>query len=256
MKTLIATALAVLAFAATTVQAAPPPGQVVQIFGCTLNEGQTADNVWGMMDALARNSAVTGNPDPAGGLFLWIPFRGATEYDFAFGVLSSDLNSMAAGSTAYAASAGAPEIAARIGAMGDCDSAIMMSDQISEGKIGMTAGDRIPDAVVETFSCDINDGSDMDDWDSAVKFYQAQVKKINSAGLNQYQAYQWTPFRGGTGADVVWVGNSPDLTTWAQGETDYANSAAGAAADERFADVSTCTNNLWMGYWLVVPEEF
>ena len=256
MKTLIATAFAVLAFAATTVQAAPPPGQVVQIFGCTLNEDQNQDTIWALTDALRANSATQENPDAAFGMFVWIPYRGATPYDFAFGVLSSDLNSMAAGSVAYQASAGSAAIGARFQTLAGCDSAIMTSDQISEGEIGMTAGDRIPDAVVETFSCDINDGSDMDDWDSAVKFYQAQVKKIDSAALNDYQAYQWTPFRGGTGADMVWVGNSPDLTTWAQGETDYANSAAGAAADERFADVSTCTNNLWMGYWLVVPEEF
>jgi hypothetical protein len=256
MKRLITTALTLLVFATGAAFAAPPPGQVVQIFGCTLSDGQTQDDVWALADAFAANAATMNNPDDASGLFLWMPYRGATPYDFAFGVLSGDLNSMAAGSAAYQASDGAAAIGARFQAMDGCDSAIMMSDQISEGKIGMTAGDRIPDAVVETFSCNINDGSDVDDWNGAVKFYQDQVRKINSAALNQYQAYQWTPFRGGTGADIVWVGNSPDLKTWAQGETDYANSAAGQAADDRFAKVSTCTNNLWMGYWLVTPEEF
>ena len=256
MNRLITTTFTLLMFAAGAAFAAPPPGQVVQIFGCTLSEGQTQDNVWALADALAANSATQNNPDDAFGMFVWIPYRGATPYDFAFGVLSSDLNAMAAGSMAYQASAGSAAIGARFQTLAGCDSAIMMSDQITEGKIGMTPGDRVPDAVVETFSCDINDGSDMDDWNGAVKFYQDQVGKIKSAALNQNQAYQWTPFRGGTGADIVWVGNSPNLTTWAQGETDYANSAAGQAADDRFAKVSTCTNNLWMGYWLVTPEEF
>jgi hypothetical protein len=256
MNRLITTALALLVFAAGAAFAAPPPGQVVQIFGCTLSEDQSQDDVWALADALAANAATLNNSDDASGMFLWIPYRGATPYDFAFGVLSGDLNSMAAGSAAYQASAGAAAIGARFQTLAGCDSAIMMSDQISEGKIGMTAGDRVPDAVVETFSCSINDGSDVDDWNGAVKFYQDQVAKINSAALNQYQAYQWTPFRGGTGAEIVWVGNSPDLATWAQGETDYGNSAAGQAADDRFAKVSTCTNNLWTGYWLVTPEEF
>ena len=110
---------------------------------------------------------------------------------------------MAAGSMAYQASAGSAAIGARFQTLAGCDSAIMMSDQITEGKIGMTSGDRVPDAVVETFSCDINDGSDMDDWDSAVKFYQDQVGKIKSAALSQNQAYQWTPFRGGTVGDLA-----------------------------------------------------
>ncbi len=257
MRTLTTTAFAVLALAAAAVHAAPTPAQVVQIFGCTLNDGQTADNVWGAMDALSANAAITENSDPAFGLFLWIPYRGATPYDFAFGVLSSDLNTMAAGSTAYAASAGAAAFGARLGAMGDCVSAIMTSNQISEGKnsIGMSA-DRTPDALVETFSCSINDGSDMDDVDDAVEFWQGQLGKVDSAALNDYQAYVWTAFRGGTGADFVWVGNSPDLGTWAKGESDWMNSSAGQAADERFAKVSTCTNQMWMGYWLVAPKEF
>lgn len=163
---------------------------------------------------------------------------------------------MAAGSTAYAASAGAAAFGARIGAMGDCDSAIMTSDQLSDGSIGMTGGDRTPDAVVETFSCSINDGSDMDDVDAAVKFWQGQVGKVDSAALKNYQAYQWTPLRGGTGADFVWVGNYSDLGNWAMGTSDYMKSAAGQAADDRFAKVSTCTSQMWMGYWLVTPKEF
>lgn len=256
MNRLITIALALLVFAAGTVHAAPAPAQVVQIFGCTLNEGQTQDNIWALADALAANSATQENPDDAFGMFVWIPYHGATPYDFAFGVLSSDLNSMAAGSISYQASAGAAAIGARFQTLAGCDSAIMMSDQLSEGTIGMTAGDRTPDAVVETFSCMINDGSDMDDIDAATKFWQGQLGKIKSAALDDYQAYKWTPLRGGTGSDFVWVGNYSNLTNWAKGTSDYTNSAAGQAADERFAKVSSCTNQMWMGYWLVAPKEF
>ena len=256
MRMLITTAFAVLALAAGAVHAAPPPAQVVQIFGCTLNDGQTQDNVWALTDALTANAATQETPDAAFGLFLWVPYRGATPYDFAFGVLSSDLNSMAAGSASYAASAGAAAIGARFQTLAGCDSAIMTSDQLSEGTIGMTGGDRTPDAVVETFSCSINDGSDMDDVDAATKFWQGQIGKIDSAALKNYQAYQWTPLRGGTGADFVWVGNYSDLANWAKGTSDYMNSAAGQAADARFERVSTCTSQMWMGYWLVAPKEF
>jgi len=232
------------------------PGGIAQVFGCTLNEDQTIDNVWALMDALGSPGDVAAPPDPAFGIFLWAPFRGATPYDFVFGVLNSDLVSMAEGSTAYAASARGQSNGLRFAStVSDCDSVIMTVEELKEATIGMTA-DRSADATVETFSCTINEGSDMDDVNDALEYWNGQLTQIDSPALDSYGAILWTPYRGGTGSDFVFVGNSPDLKTWAEGSVAYDSSAAGQAADERFFKHSTCTNVMWNGYWIVVPEQF
>ncbi|MDH3641236.1 MAG: hypothetical protein OES38_04025, partial [Gammaproteobacteria bacterium] len=100
----------------------------------------------------------------------------------------------------------------------------------------------------------INKGSDMDDIDDAVDYWRGQVEKLNSPAANQFEGYQWTPYRGGTGdIDFMFVGNYPDAATWAQGETDYMGSKEGQAADERLQKVSTCNSSMWTGYWIVPP---
>ena len=231
-------------------------GGIVQVFGCTLQDGQTTDNVWALMDALGTPEGAAAPPDPAFGVFFWAPFRGATDYDFAFGVLNSDLVSMADAGSAYAASARGQANDLRFeNTVSDCDSAIMSVEELKEASIGMTA-DRTVDAVVETFSCTINEGSDMDDVNGALDYWKGQIPKIGSPALDKYGAHLWTAYRGGTGSDFVFVGNSPDLKTWAEGSVAYDSSAGGQAADERFFKHSTCTNQMWNGYWIVVPEQF
>ena len=257
MRRIFALMLVPLILLAGTAQAADAPGAgVVQVFGCHLQEGKTPDNVWGLMDALAAPGDGAAPADPAFGLFVWAPYRGATEYDFVFGVLNTDLESMAAGSTAYASSMkGRADNQIWANTVSGCDSAIMATTQLTDGSIGMTA-DRSVDAVVETFSCTINDGSDMDDVDGALRYWQAQLPKIDSTVLGDYEAYKWTPLRGGTGSDFVFVGNAASLQAWATGTTDYGASSEGQAADERFYKHTSCTNQMWMGYWIVVPEQF
>jgi hypothetical protein len=252
MKTPIIAVFALLTLVAGTAHAIQPPGRVVQAFACNLSPGQTMDDVWALMDALTANSKTMDSPDPANGMFVWMPYRGATPYDFVVGVISSDLEAMAAGSMAYQKSAGAAAIRARFERFAGCDSGIMMSEQLSEATIGMSGGDRVPDAVVETFRCTINDGSDMGDVDKVVKYWQDQTQ----ATANNYLAYMWTPLRGGTDADFFWVGNSPDLATWAKTTADYENSDVGQKINKRFQKVSTCTSQMWMGYWLVTPKDF
>lgn len=258
MRRIVALILVPLIFfaAGTTHAADSPSAGVVQVFGCHLQDGKTPDNVWGLMDTLAAPSDGAGPTDAAFGLFVWAPYRGATEYDFVFGVLNSDLVMMAEGSSAYASSArGRADSQIWANTVSDCDSAIMTSTQLTDGAIGMTA-DRSVDAVVETFSCSINEGSNMGDVDDALTYWQSQLSKISSTALGDYEAYKWTPIRGGTGADFVFVGNSPTLQSWATSTSDYDSSSQGQAADERFFKHSSCTNQMWMGYWVVVPEQF
>ena len=257
MKKVVTAIASSLIFLAGMAQAAEaPPAGIVQVFGCHLQDGKTADNIWGLMDALAAPGDGAGPEDPAFGLFVWAPYRGATEYDFIFGVLNSDLKTMAAGSTAYGGSAkGQADGRLWANTVTGCDSAIMASTQLTDGSIGMTA-DRSVDAVVETFSCTINDGSDMDDVDAALKFWQGQLPKIGSSALDDYEAYKWTPIRGGTGSDFVFVGNAASLEAWAAGVEAYDGSSEGQAADARFFRHSSCMNQLWMGYWVTVPQQF
>jgi hypothetical protein len=50
--------------------------------------------------------------------------------------------------------------------------------------------------VVETYSCHFNSGKDAKDLDGAVKFWQSQVKKLNSTDLNKYFGSVLTPIKG------------------------------------------------------------
>src|SRR5512139_3422991 len=78
----------------TNAQEAPAP-QIVNAFACKLNEGKTMDNVWSTLESLAKmNIPSQSPPDPAGGVFLWTPFRSGAPYDYIWGYTNSSLNSM------------------------------------------------------------------------------------------------------------------------------------------------------------------
>ena len=228
---------------------------VVQVFGCSLHEGRTMIDAREILRDMAANAASVENPDPRWGMFVWLPARGTSEADFILGVINSDLRTMSAGVAAYGQSEAGQALTERMRATADCGSAIMSSEQIADGTIGMTA-DMEMDSVVETFACDINSGSDMDDIDKAVAFWQAQMEAIDSEALDSYEAYMWRSIRGGFGNDFYWVGNSANLETWGNGLQDYMDSEQGQKAQARFDQHSTCTSNVWAGYWLVVPQEF
>lgn len=227
--------------------------QTLQLFGCALNDGKSVEDVWSLAENFRAAMPKLNNQDEALGVFVWLPFRGASPYDYIWGVVNTDLLSMQQGLASYYESGVGAEFDQQFGATGDCISGIFNSHQVKEGQVGNTA-DRELDAVVELFGCTINDGSDMDDVHAATKNWQAQVKAINSKALNTYEGFMLTTYRGGTGqSDFIWLGTYPDMATWAQGETDYNGSKQGQDAEAKFAEVSRCTNGLWGGYWVVPP---
>ncbi len=231
-------------------QAAQAPG-VVQLFLCNLNEGKSAANVWELLETLA--SRIT-DRQPGFNMFVWTPMRGYTQYDYIWGATATDLAEMASGLQGYIDSGSAAFMGPRFQEVNKhCDSTITMAEEIKAGSIGNT-GDRMPDAIVETFACTINPGSSMADVDAAVEFWKAQIPGIGSDALAKYEATLLTPFRGSNGmSDFAWIGASPDLATWAQGSMDYYGSKGGQAADARFNKVSSCRNALWTGYWILPP---
>lgn len=227
--------------------------QPIQIFACKLNHGKTMSNVMALAEAYRSAWPMLNNRDEGAGAFVWTSFREASPYDYIVGFINSSLKDMVAGLQNYYGSGLGAGLDARFTDTGDCISAIVFSEQIKDGVIGQTADDQ-PDAVVETFSCNFNDDADMDDVVAAEEYWRNQVADLNSDAVNKFEAYRWTPYRGGTGqADFMWVGNYPDLDTWALGEEAYQASKQGQAADERLQKVSTCISGLWAGYWIVPP---
>lgn len=251
MKRLLTT-IVFLTFAASG--AAAQDAQVVQAFACKLHDGKTMSNVMALADSYREAWPAMGIKDPGGGAFVWTPFREGSPYDYIVGFTNTDLNAMVAGLTSYYGSGRGAGLDAEFAATGECDSLIAFSEQIRQGGgVPDRAGDQ-PDAIVEVFSCKLNPGSDMGDIAAAEDFWRKQLVSLDSAALKNFEAFRWTPHRGGNGtADFLWVGNSPDLATWAQGETDYLGSKQGQAAEARFAKTSTCVNGLWNGYWIVAP---
>lgn len=257
MKNVIRLALISSLLAAGSLQAAEatsPP--VVQVFGCSLNEGASYDSVWNVMDILGGSVSEDATADPAFGIFLWTPFRGVSDLDFVFGVINSSLTTMGEGLANYLASPTSQIVSARLASIADCGSGIFFTERAAEGVVGMTA-DRQVDALVETFACRYTGDANAEDRAAAVKYYQGQMEKLGSAPLDKYGATIWTPYRGGPGtADFYWVGTYPDLPTWIQGETAYVTSKEGAAADARFNEMSQCSSSLWTGYWVHAPKEY
>jgi hypothetical protein len=225
------------------------------VFACNLHDGKTLTDAWATLEAFAKmNVVTTASADPGRAVWLWTPLRGASPYDFVWGVNSSSLLAMGQGMTDYAADPGTPAMTAQFAATAKCISVIVTSDQLQTGAIGNTA-DRKPDALVETFSCRLNDGVGLDAVDKAVAYYKTEVAKIPSPALKTYASWLWKPYRGGTGeADFMFVGAYPDVKTWTQGDTDYYGSKEGQAADAQFNATSRCTSAVWTGYWLVAPN--
>jgi len=255
MKKLSILVCALLALNSTAALADNHTSGVAQVFGCSLNDGRTMLDAREILRDLAANAAAAENPDPRFGIFVWLPIRGASDADFVLGVLNSDLRTMSAGMAAIAGSEFGQDLVERMRATADCESGIMASSQVADGAIGMTA-DLEVDAIVETFRCDIRAGSDADDVNSAVKYWQSQFESIESEALDSYEAYVWWPIRGGPGNDFYWVGNAPSIESWGNGLQDYMDSDAGKKAQARFDAHSRCESSLWSGYWLNVPKEF
>ena len=227
---------------------------VLQLFACNLSEGKTFENVWQTLEMLGDNAGEAAAQDPGFGLFLWLPYRGSSDYDYIWGVTNTDLNTMAAGSAGYFESGTAALMQPRFADLGRCDSSISMTEQIRTGVVG-TGEDRQPDALVETFGCQLKGGAGMDDIKKAVTFWQEQMDDIETPGNDSYDAYLLTPLRGmRAGIDFGWIGTYPDIGAFAQGTIDYNTSKGGQAADERFDKVSSCQSNLWAGFWIETPQ--
>jgi len=248
-KLLLGSLLCVLTSVATAQES------VLQLFACNLNEGKTMENVWSTLETMrglsGNNQELT---DPGFGVFLWTPFRGSLGFDYIWGITNSDLNEMAAGYKGFVESGNAMVMGPRFGALASCTSSISLTEQTRAGSVG-TGEDRLPDAMVETHSCQLRTGSDMEDVEKAVEYWQEQFEEIESAALGTYEGFLVRPFRGmREGLDFAWIGTYPDLTTFMQGATDYYGSKEGQAADARFQKTSKCQTAMWNGYWVVVPE--
>ena len=254
MKKLIFSIIILFSVGTAYAAEAPPTG-VVQAFTCSLNHGYSMLDVREALRDLAAGAEASDNPDPRFGLFVWLPLRGNVQSDFLFGVINSDLRSMAAGTSQFVKSPEGQDMTRRLQGIADCASGVMLSEQVADGNIGMTA-DMEPDAIIETFRCDIRNGSDMDDVRSAISYWKTQFEAIESKTLDDYDAYVWYPIRGGLGNDFYWVGNSPNLEAWGNGLQDYMDSEQGKKAQARIDAHSKCESAIWTGYWMVVPKEF
>jgi hypothetical protein len=223
-----------------------------QIFGCTLAEGKTMDNVWSSLEALAKFPR---GQDSEFSIFLWTQMRGSLPYDFALGVNNGDMVKMAEGFTQVVAASGWDAWAQRFGDTADCISGIIKSEQIRAGTLGVTAG-RTPVAVVETFMCNYREGSKAADLGPVMDYFKANYEKIDSPAAKTYSAWLWRPYRGTSGTwDFMFVGANPDFKTWAQSALDYDATAVGKAIDAKFDAMSTCQTALWSGYWIVPPTQ-
>jgi hypothetical protein len=95
--------------------------------------------------------------------------------------------------------------------------------------------------VREIYSCNFNDGKDMDDLMSARDYYLNQMEKADQEPAT---AFVWTPFKAATSFDFLWANNNDNLMDYARRGDAFNASAEGQASMERFNSVATCTSSL------------
>ncbi len=91
-------------------------------------------------------------------------------------------------------------------------------------------------AVGESFRCNYIDGKGSKDLDSAVSYWQSQLEKIDSADIKNYFAAVLKPIYSNIDADFFWLGVNTNLNAFARGNTAYAASDAGQAANAQHAN--------------------
>jgi hypothetical protein len=260
-RSIAATALAIsICSMPSLALGAPAPEKLAtgytDVFACKLREGRSMDGVWAAMDRIAAlNVPSTAPPDPGFGIFLWTPFRTGSSDDYIWGVNSSNLNQMAQGLSDYIATPQSEAIGASLDASSTCTSGIVSFRELKVASIGNKA-DRVPDALVEIYACDLKPGATMEKFDKVAELWQSEIVKIASPALQAYGARLWKPFRGASGGHALyWVGAYPDLKSWGHGATDYFASKEGQAVDARINELTTCEADLWVGYWVVAPVQ-
>ena len=99
--------------------------------------------------------------------------------------------------------------------------------------------------VVEAFTCNYNEGNGPTDLDAAIKFWNAQIDKIDNDALNGYNAGVLTPLRANLEGDFIWIGGAGNLNVTAAALSASTNTKEGQAATARFAEVADCDSNLY-----------
>lgn len=118
---------------------------------------------------------------------------------------------------------------------------------------GLAAGVQAAEAPIvrETFTCNFQDGKDMEDLMAARDFYLKQAEK---GGLDTPDAFVWTPVKVDVDFDFLWGQNHADMATFARRADADTGSAEAAAVAERFATVATCKSSLAMRQQFIQSE--
>jgi hypothetical protein len=108
--------------------------------------------------------------------------------------------------------------------------------------------------VREIYTCNFNDGKDLDDLMAARDFY---LKQMDKAGQQPSEAFVWTPYKAAVEFDFLWANNSADLVAFGRTADAFNNSVEGQASMDRFNQVATCTSSLAMRrQFFQAPGEF
>jgi hypothetical protein len=237
--------------------AEPPDNMLVQLYACNLSEGKNSEDMWSELNKFGAHLSTMQNSkvDRNSGSFVWIPMIGATSYDFVLGFAATDFASVGNGMSEYMSHPDTPARELSFERITDkCVSAVMQTQRLRMGAPIGNKADGTPAGIVDTYQCTLNDRKDMDD---VAKYNSEWVTTVDGMGegAQQYGAQLWVPVLGGTGtSDYVFVGTTPDLKSYMNAYGTYLSSEEGLDLEAKGDKISTCLNNSWLGYWLVVPE--
>lgn len=106
---------------------------------------------------------------------------------------------------------------------------------------GVNAAEAPPAPVMEAYTCNFNDGKDMEDLMAARDYY---VKQADKAGIKLGASYLLSLFKGSLPFDLVWMTPHDSLAAFAAATEAEAGSDDMAGVPARFDLVVDCTPNL------------
>lgn len=245
------TALSALMLVGVMADAAEVQPAVLDVFGCSLHEGKTMEDLQGAIDYFnVQREKIDSAALATYRAYSLTPYRAITPYDLVWIGRWDDAMTMARGNMDYDATPEGQAADARFFGVADCDSGVVLSDQIY-GPVPRP--DTGGDVVVDSYACHLKEGRDMEDSDDSIEYWRSQVDKMDRTSVGNFTALRWKPIISSSGFDVYYLGVHDDLEAWARFGTAYRASDAGQDAEERFDSVHACESNLWIGRQISGP---
>lgn len=215
-------------------------GPVMETFRCTFHDGKGPDDLW-KAAAFFNEQVDKIDSEALDSYFAAVltPLRASMDGDFGWIGYWPNLNTMARGLTAFSGSEAGQAAESRFADLSDCEGNVWLREPLISN---YPDDDATPESdAVELYLCTLNEGATMD---AAAAAEQGYVDAHADAPI---ALDRWTPYLANTPYDLVYLVAHEDLTAFADLNTKWQTSEAGAANNAQFGEVMDCESGLFSG---------